>query len=70
MELEFFCKPNTDLEWFAFWKKYCLDFLNSLGLDGENLRYRDHEKKNFHFIVKQQLILNINIQMDGENFGE
>lgn len=45
MELEFFCKPDTDLEWFAYWKKYCLDWLYSLGLKDEEVRYRDHEKE-------------------------
>ena len=45
MELEFFCKPGTDLEWFAYWKKYCMDFLLSLGLREENVRFRDHEKE-------------------------
>ncbi|MEG0693783.1 MAG: glycine--tRNA ligase [Oscillospiraceae bacterium] len=45
MELEFFCKPDTDLEWFEFWKKYCLDWLLSLGIANENVRYRDHEKE-------------------------
>lgn len=46
MELEFFCKPGTDLDWFGYYKTYCLDFLKSLGLDKEKLRYRDHKKKN------------------------
>ena len=45
MELEFFCKPNTDLEWFEYWKKNCLKFLSDLGLQEENLRYRDHKKE-------------------------
>ena len=45
MELEFFCKPGTDLEWFAYWKKYCMDFLMSLGLREENIRFRDHSKE-------------------------
>ena len=45
MELEFFCKPGTDLEWFAYWKQYCMDFLQSLGLREENLRFRDHAKE-------------------------
>lgn len=45
MELEFFCKPDTDLEWFEFWKKYCKDWLLSLGIKEENVRYRDHEKE-------------------------
>ncbi len=44
MELEFFCKPGEDLQWFAFWKDYCHQFLLSLGLTDENLRLRDHEQ--------------------------
>ena len=43
MELEFFCKPGTDLEWFAYWKDYCHKFLLSLGMKDENLRLRDHD---------------------------
>ena len=42
MELEFFCKPGTDLEWFKYWKDYCKDFLLSLGMKEENIRLRDH----------------------------
>lgn len=49
MELEFFCKPGTDLEWFKYWKKYCLDFLIELGIKEENLRYRDHAKEELSF---------------------
>ena len=45
MELEFFCKPGTDLEWFAFWKDYCKAFLLNLGIKEENLKLRDHEQK-------------------------
>ncbi len=45
MELEFFCKPGTDLEWFAFWKDYCRKFLISLNMKEENFRMRDHEKE-------------------------
>jgi len=45
MELEFFCKPGTDLEWFDYWKQYCGDFLKSLGMKAENIRMRDHEKE-------------------------
>lgn len=45
MELEFFCKPGTDLEWFDYWKRYCGDFLKSLGMKAENIRMRDHEKE-------------------------
>jgi len=45
MELEFFCKPGTDLEWFEYWKNYCAQFLYSLGMKKENLKLRDHEKE-------------------------
>ena len=44
MELEFFCKPGTDLEWFKYWKDYCHQFLLSLGMKDENIRLRDHEQ--------------------------
>ncbi|MCM1053133.1 MAG: glycine--tRNA ligase [Ruminococcus sp.] len=52
MELEFFCKPGEDLEWFGYWKNFCLDFLKTLGLDKENLRYRDHSKEELSFYSK------------------
>ena len=44
MELEFFCQPGTELEWFAYWKAFCKDWLLSLGMREENLRLRDHEQ--------------------------
>ncbi len=49
MELEFFCKPGTDLEWFSYWKDYCRKFLLGLGLREENLRLRDHDKDELSF---------------------
>ena len=52
MELEFFCKPNTDLEWFGYWKNYCMDFLKTLGIDSNNLRFRDHAKEELAFYSK------------------
>ena len=52
MELEFFCKPGTDLEWFAFWKNYCAEFLYNLGMKKENLRLRDHEPEELSFYSK------------------
>ncbi len=52
MELEFFCKPGTDLEWFEFWRSYCRDFLLSIGLKEENLRLRDHDKAELAFYSK------------------
>lgn len=42
MELEFFCKAGTDLEWFSYWKEFCLNWLYTLGLKKENVRFRDH----------------------------
>lgn len=52
MELEFFCTPGTDLDWFAFWKKYCMDFLLKLGMKEENLRFRDHSPEELAFYSK------------------
>ena len=52
MEMEFFCKPGTDLEWFDYWKKHCLEFVDSLGIKPENLRYRDHEQAELAFYSK------------------
>ena len=45
MELEFFCKPGDDLKWFDHWRTYCMNFLKSLGLDEDKLRFRDHDKE-------------------------
>jgi glycyl-tRNA synthetase len=45
MEMEYFCKPGTELEWYAFWKDFCMQWLRSLGLGGQNLRMRDHAKE-------------------------
>ena len=52
MELEFFCKPGTDLEWFEFWRAYCRDFLKSLGMKEENMRLRDHFPEELCFYSK------------------
>lgn len=52
MELEFFCKPGTDLDWFGYWKSFCLSFLKDLGLNHESLRYRDHTKEELSFYSK------------------
>ena len=52
MEYEFFCKPDTDLEWHGYWKQKCLDFLKEIGLQEENLRYRDHAKEELAFYSK------------------
>ena len=52
MELEFFCKPDTDLEWFAYWRGYCENFLISLGMKKENMRLRDHSADELSFYSK------------------
>ena len=52
MELEFFCKPDTDLEWFAYWKAYCINWLKALGMKDEQMRARDHEKEELSFYSK------------------
>ena len=49
MELEFFCKPGTDLEWFQYWKDFCHKWLLDLNMTDENLRLRDHEKEELAF---------------------
>ncbi len=52
MELEFFCKPGTDLEWFDYWRSYCRDWLYSIGLKEENVRLRDHDAEELCFYSK------------------
>ena len=52
MELEFFCKPGTDLEWFKYWKDYCHKWLLDLGMKDENLRLRDHDPDELCFYSK------------------
>ena len=52
MEMEFFCKPGTDSEWFSYWKQFCWDFLKNIGLDDSKLRYRDHGQKELSFYSK------------------
>ena len=52
MELEFFCKPGTDLEWFQYWRSYCENWLYNLGMRSENLRLRDHDPDELCFYSK------------------
>ena len=49
MELEFFCKPGTQTEWFEYWRKFCFEWLLSLGIKEENLRLRDHDQEELSF---------------------
>ena len=52
MELEFFCKPGTDLEWFQYWRSFCKEWLLSLGMKEEHLRLRDHSPEELCFYSK------------------
>ncbi len=52
MELEFFCKPGEDLEWFGYWRSFCRNWLLSLGIKEESLRLRDHEPEKLAFYSK------------------
>ncbi|MFA5726913.1 MAG: glycine--tRNA ligase, partial [Saccharofermentanaceae bacterium] len=52
MELEFFCEPGTDLDWFNYWKNYCHKWLNDLGIKEDELRTRDHAKEELAFYSK------------------
>ena len=52
MEMEFFCEPDTDLEWFAYWKGFCVKWLKDLGVTDENLRVRDHSQEELSFYSK------------------
>ncbi len=44
MELEFFCKPGTELEWYSYWKDYCMNFFKTLDISDDNVRFRDHNQ--------------------------
>ena len=52
MELEFFCKPGTDMEWFAYWRNFCRDWLLSLGMKEDSIRLRDHSPEELCFYSK------------------
>ena len=52
MELEFFCKPGTDLEWFEYWRTFCKNWLLNLGMKEENIRLRDHSPEELCFYSK------------------
>ncbi len=52
MELEFFCRPGTDLDWFSYWKEFCKNFLLNLGIKEENMRLRDHTPEELVFYSK------------------
>ena len=52
MEMEFFCAPGTDDDWFPYWRKFCMDWILSLGGKAENLRFRDHTPEELSFYSK------------------
>lgn len=52
MELEFFCEPDTDLEWFKYWKEFCINWLKALGLRDDDMRVRDHAPEELSFYSK------------------
>ena len=70
MELEFFCKPGTDLEWHKYWKDFCKNWLISLGMDEEKIRLRDHSKEELVFYSAATTDIEFAFPLDGENFGE
>ena len=70
MELEFFCKPGTDNEWFEYWRNYCKEFLLNLGMDGKNIRLRDHSKEELVFYSKGTTDIEFNFPFGwGELWG-
>ena len=70
MEYEFFCKPGTDLEWFEYWENYCREFLISLGMKEENIRFRKHAKEELVFYSKATTDIEFNYPFGwGELWG-
>ena len=70
MEMEFFCKPGTDLEWFKYWKDYSENWLLSLGMKKENIRLRDHGKEELVFYSKATTDIEFNFPFGwGELWG-
>ena len=70
MEMEFFCKPGTDLEWFKYWKDYAENWLLSLGMKKENIRLRDHSKEELVFYSKATTDIEFNFPFGwGELWG-
>ena len=67
MELEFFCKPGTDLEWFDYWREFCKNWLLNLGIKETNIRLRDHGKKELSFYSKATTDIEFNFPF---GFGE
>ena len=70
MELEFFCEPGTDLEWFQYWRGFCRDWLLSLGIKEEEIRLRDHSPEELSFYSKGTTDIEFKFPFDwGELWG-
>ena len=69
MELEFFCEPGTDLEWFQYWRGFCRDWLISLGIKEDEMRLRDHDPAELAFYSKEQRISSSYSRLAGANSG-
>jgi len=70
MELEFFCKPGTDLEWFEYWRNFCKNWLLDLGVKEENIRLRDHSKEELSHYSKGTTDIEFNFPFGwGELWG-
>jgi glycyl-tRNA synthetase len=70
MELEFFCRPGEDLEWFSYWKNYCYNFLTALGLNKENIIMRDHSAEELSHYSKATTDIDYNFPFGwGELWG-
>ena len=69
MELEFFCEPDKDLEWFEYWKNYCINWLQTLGIKEDEMRVRDHEKEELSHYSKATSDIEFMFHSDGVNYG-
>ena len=63
MELEFFCKPGTELEWFAYWKQFCHQWLLDLNMKDENLRLRDHDPEELSLLFQRHHRLRVRLPL-------
>ena len=70
MELEFFCKPGTDMEWFEYWRSFCINWLKDLGIKDDEMRARDHSPEELVSTPREQQISSIYSHLDGVSSGE
>jgi len=69
MELEFFCEPGKDMEWFLYWKDFCKKFLLDLNIKEENLKLRDHSKAELSHYSNATTDIEYKFPLAGENCG-